>query len=77
MLPETNGRGRCTNPVTIRIGATTAPNEDVYYAGVAPCCAGLYQLIVKVPDNTPSGDIAVTAIVDGKATAPGPYLTVR
>ncbi len=77
ILGDTDGQARCINPLTIRIGDSTVPGEDIYYAGVAPCCAGLYQFIVKVPEATPSGDIAVSATVGGKSTSPGPYITVK
>ena len=66
-----------TNPVSVTIGGLPVPDRDVFYAGVAPCCAGLYQLVVKVPDNAPDGDLAVVAAVGGVSTPDGPYVTVE
>ena len=66
-----------TNPVTVTIGGLPVPDKDVFYAGVAPCCAGLYQLVVKVPDNASDGDLAVVATVGGVSTPNGPYVTVE
>ena len=65
-----------TDPVSVTIGGLPVPDQDVLYAGVAPCCAGLYQLVVKVPDNAPDGNLAVVATVGGVSTPDGPYVTV-
>ncbi len=50
---------------------------DVFYAGVAPCCAGLYQFVVRVPPALPDGDAPVVATVQGVSTPAGPFLTIR
>ena len=50
---------------------------DVFYAGIAPCCAGLYQIVVRVPDGLPDGNHEVTAMVDGVSTPAGPYIPVK
>ena len=34
------------------------PPEDIVYAGIARCCAGLYQLVFRVPPNVRDGDPA-------------------
>ena len=70
------GAADLTNPVSVTIGGLPVPDQDVLYAGVAPCCAGLYQLVVKVPDNAPDGNLAVVATVGGVSTPDGPYVTV-
>ena len=66
-----------TNPVSVTIGGLPVPDKDVFYAGVAPCCAGLYQLVVKVPDSAPDGNLPVIATVAGVSTPDGPYVTVE
>ena len=48
-----------------------------FYIGTAPCCAGLYQLVVKVPDNAPDGDLPVVVTIDGVSTPEGPFVTVQ
>ncbi len=70
------GAAEVTNPVSVTIGGLPVPDQDVPYAGAAPCCAGLYQLVIKVPDNTPDGNLAVVATVGGVSTPDGPYVTV-
>ncbi len=37
--------------MTVMFGEVMIPQEDIFYAGVAPCCAGLYQLVIRVPAN--------------------------
>ena len=61
----------------VTIGGIELPAEDVFYAGVAPCCAGLYQLTVKVPEELGPGQHEVTVMVDGVASPPGPFLPVE
>ncbi len=57
------GQARVTGNVTsVTIGGIPLDPDsagDVFYIGTAPCCAGLYQLVVKVPDNAPDGDLPV------------------
>ncbi len=47
------------------------------YAGAAPCCAGLYQFTVRLPDDLPDGNVAVTAVVQGVPTPTGPFLAIQ
>ena len=63
--------------VSISIGGAVAPPADVFYVGVAPCCAGLYQVVVKIPDNAPNGNLPVVLSVAGVATPAGPFIAVR
>ena len=72
-----NGEASITSDVSVTIGGTTLDPEDIFYAGVAPCCAGLDQLVIKVPDSAATGNLAVSATVDGRTTPQGPYLTVQ
>ena len=65
------------NAIAFTVSSTAVPPEDVLYAGASPCCAGLYQFTLRVPPDTPDGDAAVEAIVDGVSTPQGPFLTVR
>lgn len=65
------------NAIAFTVGSTAVPPEDMLYAGASPCCAGLYQFTLRVPPDTPDGDAAVEAIVDGVSTPQGPFLTVR
>ena len=43
----------------VRIGGKVA---IVSFSGLAPCCAGLYQINVVTPDDTPFGDAVPLSI---------------
>lgn len=77
VLAGTSGQADLTNPVAITIGGIPVPDEDIFYAGTAPCCAGLYQIVVKVPPSAPDGDLEVVAAVAGVSTLPGPFVSVK
>ena len=77
VLPDSFGQARLTNPFAITIGSIPVPDEDVFYAGTAPCCAGLHQIVVKVPPSAPDGDLEVIATVAGVSTLPGPFVSVK
>ena len=65
------------NAVSFSVGGIAVPPEDILYAGAAPCCAGLYQFAVRLPDALPDGNAPVTAVVRGVSTPTGPFLTIR
>ena len=50
---------------------------DVPYAGLASCCAGLYQIVIKVPEGLVDDNYEVTAMVDGISTPAGTFITVE
>ena len=76
-LPDSQGVADLTNEVTFTIGGIAVPPGDVFYAGAAPCCAGLFQFVVRVPPSAQDGDLGVTAAVDGVSTPNGPFITVK
>jgi uncharacterized protein (TIGR03437 family) len=67
-----------TGSFSITIGGVLRvwPDPDIFYVGVAPGNAGLYQIVVKVPVNAANGDIPVTMTVDGVSSPEGPFITV-
>lgn len=80
IIPETalpGGLARVTAPSSVRIGGRTLPPADVLYVGAAPCCAGLYQVVVRLRGDLADGQHPVEIAVDGFTSPPGPYLTVR
>ncbi len=58
-------------------GMTLAGSRDILYAGLASCCAGLYQIVLKVPEELADGNHQITATVDGVSTPSGPFITVK
>ena len=76
-LSETFGQAEITNPIAITVGGIPVPDKDIFYAGTAPCCAGLYQIVVKVPPSAPDGDLEVVVSLAGVSTPAGPFVTVK
>jgi uncharacterized protein (TIGR03437 family) len=57
-------------------GADLAP-DDIYYWGLAPGFAGLYQFNLRIPAGTPSGDAEVRVGVAGEWSQPDLRIPVR
>ena len=72
-----SGAAALASDVSFTFGGIAVPSWDVLYAGVAPCCAGLYQFTARLPPIVPDGNAPVTATVQGVTTPEGPFLTVR
>ena len=64
-------------PYSFTFGGTPLPAANIFYAGVAPCCAGLYQMNFKVPSGTPTGNQPLVITVNGIASPPNAFLTVQ
>ena len=60
-----------------RIRRVEARFNPLLYAGAAPCCAGLYQFAVRLPDYLPDGNVPVTAALQGVSTPSGPFLAIQ
>ena len=52
------------NRIEAKIGEISLATEDLYYWGMAPGFAGLYQFNLRVPPASPSGDLEVLVKVD-------------
>jgi uncharacterized protein (TIGR03437 family) len=63
------------NPMVSFGGIPMAP-EDVFYVGVTPNTAGLYQLAIRVPAIAMPGRNQVVLTVYGKSTPVGPVIPV-
>ena len=62
------GIASLTNPITVMIGSVTLSPSDVLYAGLSPgSISGLYQINVRIPASTPTGDIPVNISMAGGA----------
>ena len=51
--------------------------QNIPYIGVAPCCAGLNQINVQVPQNAPAGELPLILTIDGVASPAGPFVAVE
>ena len=56
-------------------GIFLAP-EDVFYVGVTPQTAGLFQLAIRVPVGAQPGNNQVVLTVYGRSTPVGPVIPV-
>jgi uncharacterized protein (TIGR03437 family) len=63
------------NPVVTIDGIPLAPG-DVFYVGVTPNTAGLFQLAIRIPEGTTPGNKQVVLTVYGKSTPIGPVIPV-
>ena len=59
--------------ITVTVGGLPAP---VVNAAMTPGDAGLYQVAIQIPLNTPSGDVLVRASVGGSSSPDNVYLYV-
>jgi uncharacterized protein (TIGR03437 family) len=56
--PGTAPLATITGGITIYVGGVAVPANQVYYAGLAPTLAGLYQVNFKIP-NVPAGNVSL------------------
>jgi uncharacterized protein (TIGR03437 family) len=63
------------NPM-VTFGGIPMAAEDVFYVGVTPGTAGLYQLAIRVPASAIPGDNQVVLTVYGKSTPLGPVVPI-
>ncbi len=62
---------------TFTFAGAPLPAANILYAGVAPCCAGLYQVNFIVPSGIPSGNQPLVITVNGIASPPNAFLKVQ
>ncbi len=60
----------------VRLNGRLAPRDHVYYAGLAPGFAGLYQINLRLPDDTPA-DPEVRIVVGDAESPAAVRLAVR
>jgi uncharacterized protein (TIGR03437 family) len=72
-----NQAAPAASPVTVSVnGAPLAPG-DILYAGAAPGYAGLYQINIRIPSDSPDGDLPISLTIGGATTPAGAFLTVH
>jgi hypothetical protein len=76
VLNPANPPASVTANVSVTIGGIALSLSDIAYAGVAPCCAGLYQLVLKVPENAPDGNLPLVVAVNEVSSPQGPFVAV-
>lgn len=63
------------NP-TVTLGGIPLAADDVFYVGVTPFTAGLFQLAIRIPEGTTPGNKQVVLTVYGKSTPLGPVIPI-
>lgn len=71
------GAARVTANVRVRLGIVDLDAADILYAGVAPFNAGLYQLSIRVPESTPTGDLPLVVTIGSVSSPGGSYVAVE
>lgn len=63
-------------PVTVTLNGVALRASDVLYAGAAPGYAGLYQINIRIPAGTPTGNLPIALSISGVSTSAGAFLAV-
>ncbi len=61
---------------SITFGGVPLAAEDIFYVGVTPGTAGLYQAAIRIPATAQAGNNQVVLTVYGKSTPVGPVVAV-
>jgi uncharacterized protein (TIGR03437 family) len=60
----------------VQLGGVTLDEADVIYAGVSPSLAGVYQLSIRIPQNTPEGTQTLVIRFGSVASPPNAVIAV-
>lgn len=60
----------------VTFGGVPLAEGDIFYVGVTPQTAGLYQLVIRVPAGAQAGNNEVVLTAYGKSTPVGPVIPV-
>lgn len=63
-------------PPSLTLGGEAIPAADILYAGISPCCAGVYQVDFVIPDDVPAGNLPLVITAGGISSPANAYLTV-
>jgi uncharacterized protein (TIGR03437 family) len=66
-----------TTAPSLSIGGVTIPAANILYAGVSPCCAGLYQIDFTLPAETGTGNLPLVINLNGVSSPGNVYLPVQ
>jgi uncharacterized protein (TIGR03437 family) len=65
-----------TNQFQVLLNGVPVASSRIYYAGVTPTCAGLFQINVRLPDDTAANpEVRITS--SGIVSPPGRFLMVQ
>ena len=64
-------------PVSVTLNGVALSANNILYAGAAPGFAGLYQINIQVPGDTPSGNLPISVTIEGTSTPGGAFLAVQ
>jgi len=69
---------KLANSISVTIGGVTLASSDVLYAGLSPgSIDGLYQINVRIPAGTSSGDVPVSITIGGETTQSGATIPIQ
>ena len=71
-----NSRAGIIRPSRMWVGGRAVADDRLLYVGQAPGFAGLYEINVRLPDDTPPGEVEVMIEVDGALSQPGLTIAV-
>jgi uncharacterized protein (TIGR03437 family) len=69
--------GTLSSPYSLTLGGAPIPASAILYAGISPCCAGLYQLDFTIPAGTPAGSLPLVLSVAGEPSPPAAFIAVQ
>ena len=72
-----NAAGMLASPFTLAFGGANVAPSNILYAGVSPCCAGLYQIDFMVPAGTPTGNQPLIITIGGVSSPPHAFIAVH
>jgi uncharacterized protein (TIGR03437 family) len=65
--------GKITNPIQLFLAGSPVNPAYIWYAGLTPGTAGVYQINLRLPDSlSPASDVQM--LIDGQISAPGTRL---
>ena len=75
-VPVASGAASPSSPLDATVNQPTitlngAPVSNVYFSGLTPTLAGLYQIDLQIPANAPNGDLTLVVNQPGFPGTPG------
>jgi uncharacterized protein (TIGR03437 family) len=74
MVP--GGTAQLASMPSLTLGSEAIPPQNILYAGLSPCCAGIYQVDFTLPDDVLPGNLPLIITVNGISSPSNAYLVV-